>query len=112
MNLCNAQLIYKLKLDPRGCSQIPRVLADVGGTGTLFALPQIENLLDRPIAFTAKVDGPGQFSFHVEGFQGRAPNSEGDNVMLLGALEQGLVMVRYTPGTLDEVCSRANAACR
>ncbi len=75
------------------------VSADVGGSGTVFALPAIENLLDRPAVFVPTIDGPARQSFRVEGLR---QGEEVDGVEL-GPLQQGDVLVRYTPGSLDQV---------
>jgi hypothetical protein len=91
-------------------AQVPRVLADAGGAGTVFALPPIENLLDRSAVFFGSIEGPARNSFKVEGLQdhspsaaaGKGPGGAGEP-MQLASLEQGIVLVRYTPGTLDEV---------
>lgn len=91
---------------------MPRVLADAGGAGTVFALPPIENLLDRPAVFVSSVEGPARQSFKVEGLQGSRATAaaagkgsfgEGVGGIQLNPLEQGTILVRYTPGTLDEV---------
>ncbi len=76
------------------------VSADVGGAGTVFALPAIENLLDRPAAFVPTIYGPALQSFRVEGLR---QGVEVDRVEL-GPLQQADVLVRYTPGSLDQVC--------
>ncbi len=73
--------------------------ADVGGAGTVFALPAIENLLDRHAVFVPTIDGPARQSFRVEGL---TQGEEVDGVEL-GPLQQGDVLVRYTPGSLDQV---------